>query len=159
MAVDKFPVEATHIMMFARAIGDPNPVFADPDSSEATAAGGTVAPPTFPMASAQFDPENPLIPKPGEPWFGSGREATGVVREGGNTLHAEQSFTYTRPIRPGMVLKGVAREGESWTKASKRGGSLVFSEHLVDYFDQSGDLIVTARMVGVIPELTPTKEA
>ena len=29
MAVDRFPVEAGHVMMFARAIGDPNPVYYD----------------------------------------------------------------------------------------------------------------------------------
>ena len=28
MAIESFPVEATHIMMFARAVGDPNPVYA-----------------------------------------------------------------------------------------------------------------------------------
>jgi hypothetical protein len=93
-------VEATHILMFARAIGDTNPAFADPASLEAEAVGGIVAPPTFAMAGSQFDPDNPLRPKPGEPWFGSSREATGRVREGGGSggggvLHAEQSFEYT----------------------------------------------------------------
>jgi len=34
MAVDRFPVEASHIMMFARAIGDPNPAFSDAESPE-----------------------------------------------------------------------------------------------------------------------------
>ena len=159
MSVERFPVEATHIMMFARAIGDPNPAFADPDSAEARAAGGIVAPPTFPMAAAQFDPENPLVPKKGEPWFGSGKEATGIQREGGGMLHAEQSFTYTRPLRPGMVLHGVPREGTTWVKESKRGGTLTFTENLVDYLDESDQLIVTARMVGVVPSVVPTKEA
>ena len=159
MAAERFPVEATHIMMFARAIGDPNPAYSDPDSPEARAAGGIVAPPTFPMASMQFDPENPLIPKLGQPWFGSGREATGAMPTSSGTLHAEQSFTYTRPIRAGMVLRGIPREGKTWVKESKRGGTLTFSENLIDYVDQDGDLIVTARMVGVIPEVVPSKEA
>ena len=159
MSVERFPVEATHILMFARAIGDTNPVFADADSAEAREAGGIVAPPTFPMAAMQFDPENPLIPKRGEPWFGSGKNATGYEREGGNTLHAEQSFTFTRPLRPGMVLRGVPREGKTWVKESKRGGTLTFSENLTDYFDEDGELVVTARMVGVVPSVVPTKEA
>ena len=32
MAIDKFPVEATHILMFARAIGDTNPIYADAET-------------------------------------------------------------------------------------------------------------------------------
>ena len=159
MAVERFPVEATHIMMFDRAIGDTNPVYADESSAEAQAAGGIVAPPTFPMASMQFDPDNPLRPKPGEPWFGSGREASGAPVAATGTLHAEQSFTYAKPLRPGMVLRGVQRDGETWVKTSKRGGSLSFTESLTDFFDQDGELVCTARMVGVIPSVTPTKEA
>jgi len=157
MAVEKFPIEATHIMMFARAIGDENPVFSDPESPEALAAGGIVAPPTFPMAYMQFDDENPLRPKANEPWFGSGKEASGEVRESNGALHAEQSFTYVKPLRPGMILSGTQREGEVWTKASKRGGTLVFTETLTDFHDQDGELVVTARMVGVVPEVVPTK--
>ena len=34
MAVDKFPIEAGHIMMFARSIGDPNPIYYDADYAE-----------------------------------------------------------------------------------------------------------------------------
>ena len=159
MAGEKFPVEATHIMMFARAIGDPNPAYSDPDSAEAKAAGGIVAPPTFPMASMQFNPDNPLRPTPGEPWFGSGREPSGQMPEGAGGLHAEQSFEFHQPVRPGMVLTGTDREGTSWTKESKRGGSLAFTEMFVDYRDQSGELVVSARTVGVIPQVTPSKEA
>ena len=31
MAADRFPIEAGHGMMFARAIGDPNPAYVEPD--------------------------------------------------------------------------------------------------------------------------------
>ena len=78
-------------MMFARAIGDPNPAYSDADSPEARNAGGVVAPPTFVMAGWQFDPDNPLRPKPGEPWFGSGREPSGAARESTGALHAASS--------------------------------------------------------------------
>jgi hypothetical protein len=153
MTIERFPVEATHIMMFARAIGDTNPAFADPDSPEAMAVGGIVAPPTFGMASSQFDPDNPLIPKPGQPWFGSGREPTGEKREGGGVLHAEQIFEYHQPMRPGMVLTGERRDGKTWEKQSKRAGRLLFSEMITELRDKStGELVVTMRMVGVRTE-------
>ena len=95
MAVERFLVEATHIMMFARAIGDLNPVYTDPDSPEAAEFGGVIAPPTFTTASAQFDPENPLRPNPGQAWFGSAREPSGVRREtpAGSTPSSISSIT------------------------------------------------------------------
>ena len=83
MAVDKFPVEASHIMMFARSIADANKIYYDQDYAKGTEPGTIIAPPTFAQASAQFDPDYFLRPKIGEPWFGSGKEATGVKRTGG----------------------------------------------------------------------------
>ena len=158
MAAERFPIEWGHILMFARAVGDPNPVYEDP----ATA----VAPPTFTMASAQFDPSYGLRPKPGQPWFGSGKEPTGIKREssgggggggrggggGGTGLHAEQHFEYHKPLRPGMVLTATQKPGKSWEKEGKRAGKLVFNEGITEYRDEDGELVVTARMVGVRTE-------
>jgi hypothetical protein len=158
MAIDRFPVEASHILMFARAVGDPNPVY-DPS---ATAPEDMVAPPTFAQASAQFDPDYFLRPKIGEPWFGSGKEPTGVKPKessgggggggGGGGLHAEQHFTYHRHIRPGDVLTGTVKPGKTWEKEGKRSGKLVFSESITEYRDQHGELVITARGVGVRTE-------
>ena len=79
MAVKKFPVEAGHILLFARSIGDENVVYTDADAAKATEAGGIIAPPTFVQASAQFDPDYYLRPKVGQTWFGSGKNPTGVT--------------------------------------------------------------------------------
>lgn len=165
MAVEKFAVEASHIMMFARAIGDPNPVYYDEDHAKGTEAGGVIAPPTFAQASAQFDPDYRLRPKVGEPWMGSGKEATGIkpkepsesggdapVGMGARGLHAEQHFEYHRPMRPGDVLTATVKQGETWEKQSKRAGTLKFSETVTEYRDQHGELVVTARGVGVTTE-------
>jgi hypothetical protein len=163
VTIERFPVEATHILMFARAIGDPNPAYSDPDSPEAKEAGGIVAPPTFPMAGSQFDPDYPLRPKFQQPWFGSGKTASGVSREGssglGAGLHAEQSFEYHQPIRPGMVLKTNSRPGSTWEKESRRGGKLLFSENITEYVDAAtGEPVVTARSVGVRTERPVQRE-
>ena len=157
MAIDRFPVEASHILMFARAVGDPNPVY-DPSQ---TPPEQMVAPPTFAQASAQFDPDYFLRPKIGEPWFGSGKEPTGVQPKegsggggggGGGGLHAEQHFTYHRHIRPGDVLTATVKPGTTWEKEGKRSGKLVFSESITEYRDQHGELVITARGVGVRTE-------
>jgi acyl dehydratase len=156
MTIDRFPVESAHIAMFARAVLDPNPIYYDADFAASTEAGGILAPPTFVQASAQFDPDYFLRPKFDEPWFGSGREPTGVPRQegsggggGGGGLHAEQHFEYHRPLLAGDVLTASTRQGDTWEKQGRRGGALQFSETITEYRNQAGDLVVTARGVGV----------
>lgn len=159
MAVERFPVDESAIVCFARAISDPNPVYYDPERM--------IAPPTFVQSSAQFDPDYPLRPRLGEPWFGSGRTASGTAAAPseppsndastdatparGVGLHAEQHFEYHRVLRPGDVLRTETRRGDRWEKQG-RSGRLVFSEIITDYFDQHGALVVTARSVGVVTE-------
>ena len=158
MAIKSFPVEASHILMFARSVGDDNPVYADRDYAVRTEAGGIIAPPTFAQASAQFDPDYSLRPKPGKPWFGSGKNPSGVARGesggGGNagTLHAEQHFEYHRHLKPGDILTATNLPGKTWEKEGRRSGKLIFSESITEYRDQHGELVVTARGVGVRTE-------
>ncbi len=157
MAIERFPVEAGHILCFARAIGDANPAY-----HGAMRDGVPVpAPPTFVQASAQFDEDYPLRPRLGQPWFGSGRNATGGSGSGGgggggggggNGLHAEQHYVYHRPLRSGDVLHGETRAGERWEKQGRRGGKLLFSEMITEYRDEGGELVVTARSIGVRTE-------
>lgn len=151
MAAKRFPIEEGHIMMFARAIGDANPVYYNHEA-------GIIAPPTFAQASAQFDPDYPLRPKIGRPWFGSGKDPSGntsASREGGSGggfLHAEQHFEYHRHLRPGDVLSAETKPGKTWEKQGKRSGKLSFSESITEYRDQHGELVITARSVGVKTE-------
>ena len=168
MAADKFPVEASHILMFARAVNDPNPIYADAEYAAKSEVGAVIAPPTFTQASAQFDPDYFLRPKIGQPWFGSGKEPSGLQRRapagessGGSGrpsgaaaggLHAEQHFEYHRPLRAGDVLTPTTKPGKSWEREGKRGGKLHFSESVTEYRNQNGELVVTARGVGVRTE-------
>jgi len=158
MAAKRFPVEAGHIIMFARAVGDDNPVYRDEDAAKKTEAGGIIAPPTFAQSSAQFDPDYFLRPKIGKPWFGSGKNPAGIARGeggpagGGGGLHAEQHFEYHRPLRPGDVLTASVKPGKTWEKEGRRSGKLVFSESITEYRDQNGELAITARGVGVRTE-------
>ena len=154
MAAKRFPVEASHILMFARSVGDDNPVYSDEDAAKKTEAGGI-----FAQSSAQFDPDYFLRPKIGQPWFGSGKEPTGVKRApggggggGGGGLHAEQHFEYHRHLKPGDVLTATTQPGKTWEKESARAGKLVFSESVTEYRDQNGELVITARGVGVRTE-------
>jgi hypothetical protein len=66
-----------------------------------------------------------------------------------NILHAEQHYEYHRHIRPGDVLKTTVRPGRKWEKEGKRSGKLIFFESIVEFRDQTGELVVTSRIVGV----------
>jgi hypothetical protein len=169
MAIEQFPIEAGHVLMFARSIGDPNPIYADADVAAASEVGVIPAPPTFVTASAQFDPDYPLRPKPGEPWFGSGREASGAKPTvpsgakshdddgggggggGGTSLHAEQHYEYHRPLVVGDVLHARGRSGDEWEKQG-RSGTLKFRELITEYLDQDDEVVITARTVAVLTE-------
>lgn len=151
---EQFPVEAAHVLMFRRAIGDPAATEYDPEAS---------VPPTFVAAGAQFDPDYPLRPKPGEPWLGSGRAPSGTAGlDGGGSgappLHAEQHYTYHRPVRIGDVLTAERRPGREWTKEGRRGGTLRFMERVTEYRDADGELVVTSRSVGVATSQVPSSE-
>ena len=149
MTASRFPVEAGHILMFARAIGEENP------ADRALVDGAVLAPPTFVMAAAHADPGYPLRPRPDEPWFGSGR-APGAAREGGGGLHAEQHFEYHRPVRAGDVLVPRAGAERTWEKEG-RSGRLVFVERVTEFCDPDGTPVVTARQVSVVPEAPVTR--
>jgi acyl dehydratase len=156
MSVERFPVEAGQIMLFARAVGDPNPVYHDERHAASYEVGGIIAPPTFVQSSAQYDADYPLRPAPGVPWFGSGRHDSGAAApgsgpDGGTSLHAEQHFEYHRPIHPGMVLRAITEPGRTWEKHG-RSGRLLFGETITRYVDQAGEPVVTARSVSVRTE-------
>jgi len=161
MAIDKFLIEASHIMMFARSVGDSNPIYHDEEYAKSTELGGIIPPPTFAQSSAQFDPEYFLRPKVGgDGWFGSGKEATGSKPSSGSGggggaamgLHAEQHFEYHLPVKAGDTLSATTKPGKAWEKESKRAGKLKFSESVTEYRNQNGDLVITATGVGVQTE-------
>ena len=107
------------------------------------------------QASAQFNPDYHLRPTPGQPWFGSGKEPTGVTRSeggGGGGLHAEQHYIYHRHPKPGDVLTATQKPGKTWEKQGRRSGKLIFTESITEYRDQHGELVVTSRGVGVVTE-------
>ena len=149
-----FPVEASHIMMFARALGETNPVYLDAEAAKKAETGGVIAPPTFVQSVAQFDPDYHLRPKPGQKWFGSAKGPTGIEGKpaSSGSLHAEQHYEYHRHPRPGDVLTAEIKQGKTWEKESKRAGKLMFTERITEFRDQKGELVVTARSVGVRTE-------
>jgi acyl dehydratase len=158
MAEIQLPIEAAHVLMFARAVGDPNPVYSDTASAAAQGLAAVIVPPTFPIAADHFDPDYERRPRPGVTWFGSGRNpvsASGGPQpiEGGPAgFHAEEHFAYHRYPKVGDRLRGQGRDGETWHKQGRRGGRLSFREQITEYRDPAGQPVVTARWVTVMTE-------
>ena len=163
----RFPVDLTAIMLFASALGETNPIFYDEAQAQQTPLGGVIAPPTFSISSAHWNPDYPLrgvrqIParapvveraEPEEEPAGEGAKAAKKGGGGGGLtrlLHGEQRFEYHKPLRPGMRLEVSSRPGKSWEKQGRRGGTMRFSETITELRDQDGELVVTQISVGII---------
>lgn len=71
---------------------------------------------------------------------------------GGGGLHAEQHYEYHQPLKAGDVLTATTKPGASYEKEGRRGGKLLFSESVTEYRNQKGELVVTAKSVGVRTE-------
>jgi acyl dehydratase len=157
MAEHEFPVDRTAILNFAAALGETNPIYWDEAHAAATPLGGVIAPPTFAVAAALWNPDHPLrgirqIPRsaasPAAERAGREGDAGGSAR----LLHGEQRFEYHQPLRPGMRLTASSRPGRSWEKEGRRGGKLRFRETITELRDERGELVVTATSVGIVTE-------
>ena len=125
-ATEVYEVGREKIREFADAIGDPNPIYRDPDAARAAGYPDVIAPPTFPIVITSrigeqfiFDPE-------------LGLDYTKVV-------HGAQRFVITRPVRAGDRLSGVLTVDNIQAAA---GNDLISTR--VDVSAEDGEAVVTA---------------
>jgi peroxisomal enoyl-CoA hydratase 2 len=159
MNLERFPVEAGAIRVWAHAIDDENPLYFDESAAAAAGLRAIAAPPTFVQAVEHWVAQSQVRPTRSQVWRGSGR-TPGIEPQGQDgRLHAEQHFEYHRPVVAGDVLSVRSVDGESWHKRGRRGGTLRFDESVTEYRDPAGELVVTVRSVAVLTEHTPTDAA
>lgn len=155
MPAETFPIEAGHIMMFARSVNDYNPLYYRKDIAAEAGFDDVPAPPTFMMAADHYDKTYNRRPQPGEVWFGSGKKSISgdvsvrPVPKGGSGFHAEERFIYHRHPVAGETLSVAYRSGDVWHKEGRRGGRLTFTEEITDFSDAEGRPVVTAIWVSV----------
>ena len=143
------PLERAHIMMFARSIGDHDPVFQDLEEAHRQEFDDVPAPPTFLHAGAHFDPVHHLRPRPGVDWHGSGATAGRRADGAPPRLHAEQHYELRRPLVAGETLEVSTSAGRTWQKEG-RAGTLSFAETVVEYRDAEGEVVAVGRSVTVL---------
>jgi acyl dehydratase len=116
----EFHVERGKIREFADAIGDPNPIYRDPDYAAEMGFAGVLAPPTM-LRTFLYEPK-------------AASEAL-KVKDWSYIVHGEQEFEYFAPIVAGDVLTARERIAGITEKESRRAGAADRSDR--DHFPQS----------------------
>ncbi|HLY39098.1 MAG TPA: MaoC family dehydratase N-terminal domain-containing protein [Candidatus Binatia bacterium] len=125
-------VGAEHVTEFARALGDPNPLYIDAAAARRGPFGTLVAPPTYPIA------------------FMTQAMAGGMdtfLELGLNFMtlvHGEQEFEYARPIRAGETLTLTGRIADIYEKSGSS-GTLDFVVLETEARDAEGALVFFSR--------------
>ena len=129
-------VERGKIKEFARAIGDPNPLYLDDRVGAASEWGDTIAPPTFAITFRDESADtNALLRELG----------TDVSR----LLHGEQEFEIHRPLQPGQTYLCRAKVVDIYEKTGKSGPmAFVVRETIIT--DGANEVVATMRAVTVV---------
>jgi acyl dehydratase len=127
-------VDAGRLRFFAKAIGETNPVFTDPEAAKAAGHRDLPVPPTF-LFGIELESPDPFA------WL------SGMGVDLRRVLHGEQSFTYHSPAMAGDVLTVTPRIGNVY---SKKGGALDFIEKSSTVARENGDLVAELTTVIVV---------
>ncbi|MBJ8340200.1 MaoC family dehydratase N-terminal domain-containing protein [Antrihabitans sp. YC3-6] len=103
-------LDAGRLRFFAKAIGETNPIFTDPEAARAAGHRDIPAPPTF-FFSIELENPNP---------FGWAADLKIDLRY---VLHGEQRFVYHSTAYPGDTLTATSTISDIY---SKKGGALDF---------------------------------
>jgi acyl dehydratase len=102
-------VTAEHVAEFARALGDPNPLYVDAEAGRRGPFGTVVAPPTYPIAFMTQAMAGGM-----ETFLELGLNFMTLV-------HGAQEFEYVRPIRAGETLTLTGRVADVYEKPGSSG--------------------------------------
>jgi acyl dehydratase len=133
---EPFEVEKGHIRRFAQAIGDPNPLFSDPEYARKTRYGGIIASPTFLIDISMNRMAYALI---------DGKPASTGFLNGGIEID------YFQPIRVGDIITSTAKLVDLQQKSSKR-GKLLFMFIELDYRNQRNETVMKIRNTFIAPQ-------
>ncbi|MEW9573818.1 MaoC family dehydratase N-terminal domain-containing protein [Rhodanobacter sp. Si-c] len=131
LPVSTLPLERGRLRAFARAVGEPDPVYVDVEAARAAGYPDLPAPPTF-LFAAELDSGTQMAMA----------EAMGISLA--KLLHGEQGFTYHRPACAGDTVTVRTRISEIY---DKKGGALEFVVTLSEVRNQHDDLVAELRNV------------
>ncbi len=126
----EFHVERGKIREFADAIGDPNPIYRDPEYAAKSPAGAILAPPTM-LRSFLYETRDSV-------------EALKVT-DWSYIVHGEQEFEYLAPVVAGDVLTAQDKIVSIVEKESRRAGKLQIAVIETTFRNQTGEVVQIAR--------------
>jgi acyl dehydratase len=124
---ERLAVDRDHVLRFAEAIGEDNPVFRDPAAARALGYPDQLAPPTF-VTTLQLLAGARVVSDPQ-----LGLDYTRVV-------HAEQAFEWRRPVVVGDVLAATPRIADVFAR-----GPHEFLVIETEVRDAAGEPVCVAR--------------
>ncbi len=128
-------VERGRLRLFAKAIGETDPVYTDVAAARAAGHRDLPVPPTL-LFGLELDREDP------HGWLGD----IGIDLR--RILHGEQSFTYAAPAYAGDALTFSSRVSDAYVKKAGRLGFLVRDTDV----RRNGDDIAAMRQIIVVRE-------
>jgi acyl dehydratase len=126
----EFHVERGKIREFADAIGDPNPIYRDPDCAAKSPAGGIIAPPTM-LRSFLYETRDSV-------------DALNI-KDWSYIVHGEQEFEYLAPVLAGDVLTAQDTILSIVEKESRRAGKLQIAVIETTFRNRRGEKVQIAR--------------
>lgn len=127
-------VEEGALRFFAKATGETDPVYTDPEAARAAGHPGLPAPPTFVFSLEIMAPAETF-------WL----DDLGV--ELSKVLHAEQAFEHHRTLHAGDVITLRSRISDAY---EKKGGLLEFMVREIEATDATGVLCATMKTTLVV---------
>jgi len=127
--------EAGRIRLFAKAIGETDPIYTDEAAAKAAGYRGITAPPTFVHCLGTMDVADPF----------ARYKALGI--DLGKVLHGEQHFEYHAPICAGDELTYRAKISDIY---EKKGGALEFLVTDTTVTNQNDELVAEIRGITVV---------
>ena len=129
-------VERGSIRRFADAVGDPNPLYRDPDAARDAGYGGVIAPPTY-LRALMPDPALPPYPRP-----------YAEVLDGGS------AWRYFRPVQAGQRISVTWKLADAKEREGRLGPMVIATTELA-YRAEDGALAATQRSTLIHYEPAP----
>lgn len=135
------------VTRFAEAVTESSPIYRGRDAARAAGFDDIPVPPTwFFSAAGHWGAFPDQQPPDAEPERNPTMEIIGsLMAKGGMVLHGEEEFTYHKPVVVGQTIRSEGEVVDLYEKASGD-RTMTFLVTETKYFDESGDLAVTARM-------------
>jgi acyl dehydratase len=124
-----FPVDRSKVAELAKAFGDVDPAWHDPEAARAAGFDGVPTPPTVTVLMDHWR----------EGGVGALVDALGL--DLARVLHGEAAWEYLAPVRVGDELTGRAVVSDIATRDGKRGGTMTLIKSTTEFTNQHGNVV------------------